>query len=374
MRLIIFRDFPAFVQDWYQAESRLTPLHQDVLHSVAINGETLTSIGARRGFTREMARTHARKAIAKFTEHASSRRSSPLLKAIRNGQRAVDVAGLERAFSLAASPDRARRDLTDQLLNLHAITPEQAQWAAAVIRLLPEAKPKRPQLHNLLRDTRQIAGRHHHGASPNHLIGHLDDWRPTLAHWPGFDLTAHIQALIGLTPDPKTGLYHPVRGWNSRIHSDPTLAVHFAAAALIEAGKPLKARDAVVRANEIARRECAGRTYSTYQITAALQTRPEFKWAGPSTYGLDSWDIGYSAEGPTPDGRAKIADEIIHLLRCSRAPVPISTIRDHILARYHVTPTAIDNALKTNKSSSSFIIHPDRTVSLNPQDPDPPSI
>ena len=289
----------------------------------------------------------------------------------RIGQQAVDVAGLERAFSLAASPDSARRDLTEQLLNLHAITPEQAQWATAVIRILPKPKPKRPELRNLLRDARQIAGRHHHGASPNHLIGHLVDWRPSLTHWPGFDLAAHIQALIGLTPEPKTGLYHPVKGWNSPIHSDPTLAVHFAAVALIEAGRPLKTREAVQRANEVARRECAGRSYSTYQITAALQNRPEFKWAGRSTYGLSSWDIGYSADGPTPTGRAQIADEIIHLLRSSHAPVPFNTIRDHILARYNVTPNAVDNALKTTKISSAFIIHPDRTVSLNPSQTDP---
>ena len=372
MKLIIFRDFQSFVQDWHQAENQLTPLHQDILHSVAVNGETLTSIGARKGFTREMARSHAHKAIAKFTNHASSNRTSPLSRAIHNAQRVVDVAGLEKAFLLAASPAKAREELINELLNLHAITPEQGQWAAAVIRLLP--KQRRPKLGNLLRDARQIAGRHHHGASPNHLTSHLDDWRSTLAHWPGFDLAAHIQALIGLTPDPKTGLYHPVKGWNSPIHSDPTLAVHFTAAALIEAGRPLKTREAVQRANEIARRECAGRIYSTYQITAALQNRPEFKWAGPSTYGLASWDIGYSADGPTPTGRAQISDEIIHLLRSSPAPVPFNTIREHILARYNVTPTAIDRALKTAKISSSFIIHPDRTVSLNPQHPGIPSI
>ena len=51
-----------------------------------------------------------------------------------------------------------------------------------------------------------------------------------------------------------------------------------------------------------------------------------------------------------------------------------SSNKDHILSRSQVTENAVHAAFQRRRGRQRFIIHPNRTVSLNPQDSDPTSI
>ena len=211
-------------------------------------------------------------------------------------------------------------------------------------------------------------GEHHLGATPEHVVHHLDSWGEIFAPWPSFEFALHVQAITGIRPDPQTGRYHPLDGWPVTKLTHAYQLRHHIALALAEAGEPLSTSEITARATQIARNAGVDGNYTPRREAYVLQTDGQYRWAGPSTYGLSSWDIGHSTGADTDTNRVKVADEIVHVLQTARDPITFHQIKDHILARFNVTQHAIHAALRRPYGGQRFIIHPDQTVTMGPQE------
>ncbi len=375
MRHQLFSNLQAFIDAWHQALSTFDAKTQDILVSVILQQKSRRQIAPEYGFTHQHIAQIIDKGILRLRSPAGSTDHSPIGDAIANATRIIDAAGLELAYKLKSFPTpQNSRTVAQQLVNISAISPEQADWATAAILITPKPAEPRPSLKGLTADARQVAGQHVRGISPRHLRQHLSDWRQTMAAWPKFSLPLHITAVTGISPHPKSSRYHPIKGWTTPIAGDPLLTKHYITRALDKAGQPLTIPEIVQSANRLARLDGIDRTYTTIQIAGTIHLYKGYKWAGPGTYGLKSWDVGHSSDIQPISGRTQITPEIVHLLLKSTEPVAYDDIQQHILRRFNVTPGAIDQALTGQHGRQRFTIHPDRTVSLKPQDTDSHSI
>ena len=370
----IFPDLDQFVTAWYDAQANLTQMQKDIVHASLHDRQTLAEIAQRYGITREYVRQIAEKGAKRLLREARKDRRNPVRIAVAKAAKIADRAGLEIALRPRSLSTKSSETVIQQLTNIGAISHDQTSWALVILDTMP--KPKRPRLslRRLVHDARQVAGYHHRGITPRHLRDHLTQWHDTIAQWPGFNIALHIKAMTGTATDPKTGAFHPIKGWTIPIKNDPLFTKHYITRALDKAGQPLTIPEIVQSANHLARLDGIDRTYTTVQVAGTIHVHKGYKWAGPSTYGLKSWDVGHSSDIQPTSERTQITQEIVHLLLKSTEPVAYDDIRQHILGRFNVTPGAVYFALAGKRGGQRFTIHPDRTVSLNPQDADPPSI
>ncbi len=92
-----------------------------------------------------------------------------------------------------------------------------------------------------------------------------------------------------------------------------------------------------------------------------------FKWAGPGTYGLASWDIGVR-EGVLDERlrsvrRTGIGDEIALLLSERKEPISLAFLERHVLGRFEVNKMSVYAAVTQDKAGR-FDLREDRTVAL----------
>ena len=370
----LFPNFQDFIHSWHQALSAFDEKTRDILVSVILQGQPRHQVAREHGISRQRVTQVIDKAIGHLRTPASSNEHSPIGDALANATRIIDAAGLELACKLKSLPRPNAQTVAQQLINIAAISPEQVDWAIAAICITPAPGETRPSLKGLAAEARQIAGHHYRGISPRHLHRHLSEWRQPMAAWPNFSLPLHLTAITGNSPHPKSGRYHPIKGWTIPIDNDPLLTNHYIARALDKAGRPLTIPEIVQSANRIAQLDGTNRTYTTTQITGVIHIHKQYKWTGPSTYGLKSWDVGHSTDiQPTPE-RTQITQEIAHLLLTSPEPVTYDDVEQHILRRFNITPRSVYRAMTGKRGRQRFIIHPDRTVNLKPQDAHPTSI
>lgn len=371
----IFNDLPEFIDSWQHALSKLDEKSQSILAAAILNGQSKRKLATDYGVTHQRIAQIIDKAIMRMRPSLGASDDSPLADAINNATRIIDAAGLELAYKLKSRPLPNSHTVAQQLVNISAISPEQETWAIALISITPPPGQTRPSLKGLARDARQVAGHHLRGISLRHLYRHLPTWRDPMAEWPNFDLKLHLSATTGVQPDPKTGRYHPIRGWTKPIHNDRLLTSHYTARALDKAARPPTIPEIAQYANRLAQRDETAFTYSDQQIRSIIHVHKRFKWMGPGTWGLSWWDLGHSPGATDNTSRVKIADEILHVLENAAEPVTYEQVRDHVLSRFHVTEHAVKAAFQRGRHGPArFVVHPDRTVSLNLQDVEPPSI
>ena len=364
MQYNLFHNLQAFTDAWHSALSDLDDRAQEIFTSIVLHRETRTQIAHRHNISQQRVCQVFNKAITRFLQSTSAVPQSPFTTTVKHAQRIVDTAGIELALTLRKSADKHSHKIGEQLINIDAILPQQAQWALAAITLVDPSGKSRPSLQGMAQQVRQIARQHHQGITTLHLHQHLEPWHQTMAEWPDFDLALHIRAITGISPDPKTGTFHPIRGWPIPINYDPNLTSHYTTRALIQANRCLTIPEIVQAANDLAQRDGTERTYSAQQINSIIQVHKKFRWAGPGTYGLTSWDVGHSNNAATTTNRVKIADEIIHLLKTASKPMAYRDIKEHILKRFNVSDRGIDAAICRNLGKQRFVVHPDRTVTL----------
>ena len=180
----------------------LSQRSRDTVESVALRSERQVHIGQRYSVTKERIRQVAGQAFDEIHAAFLSNPGSAVIDAIHTAARIVDTAAIEDAFDLRSSRSDRSQKLTSQLVNINAISSDEAQWALATFCFIPTPKPKRPTLRGLAAQARQIAAQHHLGISVDHLRQQLQTWEPRIAAWPHFDLASHIQAMTGVTPSP----------------------------------------------------------------------------------------------------------------------------------------------------------------------------
>ncbi len=370
----IFHDIHHFVTAWHEAQASLDPREQDVLHSFMYERQTLKQIGLRHRLTVERIRQLSSRALKHILARAHDDANGPIATALADAASIIDSSGIEAALQPRRVTAQTAPTVIQQLTNIGAISQDEAPWALVVVDALPRNPQHRPTLRRLVDDARQIAGKHQAGATPEHLFHHLTTWHDTMAAWPNFNLSLHIQAITANIPDPSTNVYHPIIGWNIPLSSDPKFATHYAIRALREAQQPLTIDELTPLVNQIAQRDGIEHQYSKEQITLAVQRKPEFKWAGPSTYGLSSWPVGHSDPGNQRGLRLAISDEVFHLLEQSPHPLPITELQEHIRKRFEVSHGALMTALYKEADRGTLVINPDRTVSPKPQAADSHSI
>ena len=371
MRHQLFQDLPDFIDSWHQAMSTLDHGNREIFQALFFHGQTRNQIAAERRTSRQHIAQIVDRTITRLRRSARSGDKPPLAAALENATSIIDAAGLELAFKLKSSPQHYSHSVTQQLVNICAISPEQETWAIAVFSITPPPEKPRPSLEGLAIDARQIAGNHLRGISPRHLRLHLTNWHRQIAAWPDFDLRLHLAAITGNSPDQKSGKYHPIKGWTQPIHNDPLLTNHYTARALDKAGRPLNIPEIVKSANLIARRDGQSFTFSERQLRHILNRHKKFKWVGNATWALKSWDIGHSQGAAHNTRRVKIADEILYILQTAAHPITSKEVKDHILSRFQVTETAFYEAIRSGAGNHRFIINPDRTITvITPPDPD----
>ncbi len=370
----IFADLDQFVTAWYDAQTNLTQVQRDIVHASLHDRQSLVEIAQYHGITRERARQVANQGLTRLLDQARRDPRNPVCAAILKADEIANMAGLELALQRIRLKPNQQSTVIKQLANIGAISQDEAPWALVVVDALPRDPQHRPPLHRLADDARQIAGKHMAGVTPEHLLHHLTSWHDTIAAWPNFNLSLHIQAITANIPDPSTNVYHPIIGWNIPLSSDPKFTTHYAIRALHEAQRSLTIDELAPLVNQIAQRDGIEHQYSKAQITLAIHRKPEFKWAGRSTYGLQHWNIGHSDPGNQRGLRLTLSDEVFHLLEQSPHPLPITELQEHIRKRFEVTHGALMTALYKEADRGTMVINPDRTVSLTPQDTDLPSI
>ena len=364
----LFTDHPAFVSAWHQTLSRLDETDKDLITSLIFDREARSQVARRYGVTSERIRQLAVSAIARFLQSVHENPGSPIALALQNANRVVNAAGIELAYAPKGITAKRSREIQSQLLNIGSIAPDQGQWAIAAVSLIDPPDHPKPSLSGMAKEARMIAAQHHQGISPRHLRQHLDAWEHATKQWPGFDLVLHIQAMTANSPDPESGNFHPVTGWNIRVPTDPIFTSHYTTLAIFEADQPLTIPEIAQAANRLALRDGTSFTYSEQQIRSVIHVHKKFKWVGSGTWGLASWDVGHSEGAINTTNRVKIADEILHVLESATEPVTFEQIKDHILSRFQVTEHAVHAAFERRHGRQRFIINPDRTVSLNPQE------
>ena len=370
----IFPDLDQFVTAWYDAQTNLTQMQKDIVHASLHDRQSLAEIARHHGKTRERARQVANQGLTRLLDQARRDPRNPVCTAILKADEIANMAGLELALQRLRLSPKQQSTVIRQLTNIGAIHSNEESWGLAILDAMPKPAQPRPSLRRLVDDARQIAGKHRAGATPEHLLHHLTQWHDTIAAWLNFNLSLHIQAITANIPDPSTNVYHPIIGWNIPLISDPKFMAHYATRALHEAQRPLTIDELTPLVNQIAQRDGIERQYSKAQIMLAIHRRPEFKWAGRSTYGLQHWNIGHSDPGNQRGLRLTISDEVFHLLEQSPHPLPITELQEHIRKRFEVTDSALMTALYKEASQGTMVINPDRTVSLKPQAADPHSI
>ena len=371
----LFPDFQAFTDAWHHALSHLNERDQDILASVTLRRESKVHIAQRHSISHQRVVQLFNNATARFLRTVSAAPDPLVNNTLQTATRIVDAAGIELALTLRSTTDKHSHQVADQLVNIDAIAPHQAPWAIAALTLAHPKRITRPSLSGLIQQTRQIAGQHHLGITPHHLFEHLTAWHETITAWPGFDLALHIQATTGITPDAKTGAIHPVRGWTTPIHADPNLTSYYTTLALTEANRCLTIPEIVQAANDLAQRDDADCTYSDQQVRSIIHVHKQFRWAGPGTYGLTSWDVGHSSSASTSaKKRVKIGDEIVHLINSSSEPVVYHDIKVHILNRFNVSESAVQAAIYGTFGKEHLVVHPDRSITLRTYDEPPPPV
>ena len=366
MPLQLFQDLPDLIDSWRHAISSLDHRSQEIFLELFLHGRTRSQIAAERGTSRQNIADIVDRAIARVRRSASSGDNPPIAAAIKNATYIIDAAGMELAFKLKRNPHHYSTIVAQQLTNISAISPGQEAWAMAVILITPAPNMPHPSLEGLANDARQVAGQHLRGISQRHLRRHLTTWDQRTAAWPNFDLRLHIAATTGNWPHPKTGRYHPIRGWTLPIHNDPLLTKHYTARAFDKAGQPLTIPQIVTSANRMARRDGQHFTYSERQVRSIINLDKNYKWVGKATWALRSWDVGHSQGAIHNTRRVKIADEILYVLQNAAHPVPYRQVKDHILSRFQVSENAFREAIRAGAGNYRFNVNPDRTITLIP--------
>ena len=367
METKIITDIDAFMEDWNKAQSTLTEREQDIITSVALQHETRTKLAKRYSISNERARQIADSAVTKFLRELRSPDQSTVLEAIDRLQYTVDAAGILGAFSLGRDKFDQSDKVTAQLVNIGVVSPEDSEWALAVVHLLPRPHPSRPSLKGLVPQVRSTVGRHHLGATPEHVLSHQESWKPAIAAWPNFDIALHVKAVTGITPDPDTGRYHPVNGWPVTSMTPAYRLRHHVSVALAEADRCLTISEITERANSIAEREGFTHNYNPRRIAAILGSNDQYRWVANATYGLATWDIGHSGETRLNARRTNLAAEIVYLLGQSPEPLPVSVIKDHVAKRFRIADGTIDTVLNRH-NGQEFIIDENRNVRLAPRE------
>ena len=360
----VFPDLNHFVTAWYEAQASFTQMQAEILHASFHDRQPLTEIAQPYRITKQYVHQICDTGLKRLLREARKDPQNPVLTALANAAKIVDMAAIELALLPRRMPPAHETTVIQQLTNIGAISLDQTPWALAILDALPKPPTRRPSLRRLTHDARQVAGQHHNGITPPHLLDHLAHWHDAMTAWPNFDLALHIKAMTGITTDPATDAYHPVIGWKIKLNSDPIFATHYMVRALQQAQRCLTIDDITTSANQIAQRDGADHHYSKAQITQKVQKSQKFKWVGPSTFGLSSWDVGHSDTSNRDGIRLSVKDEVFHLLRNSHGPLPIEDIRAHISKRFLVTNGATELALQRAARQGALVIHPDSTVSL----------
>ena len=368
MNAMIITDINELVADWNNAQFAVTGRDQEIFAAIVLNGETRAQITKRYGISNERVRQIADRAAGKFRQTLLSQKQSPVVDAINRMAHLVDAAGIQSAFSLAQVQFHQSETVATQLVNTNAVLPQHTDWALAIAHLIRRPSPPRPSLRYLASQARNLIGQHHLGATPEHVFHHLQPWHTTFAAWPNFDLALHIQAVTGVTPDPKHGRYHPVEDWPITRRTHVYQSRHHVALALYEANKPLTISEITARANTIAKHEGKNATYRPRTVAAIVGSDDQYRWVGQSTYGLAEWDIGHSGQSRLPTKRTSVATEIVHLLRQSPTPVPVREIKQHIAQRFQITQNAVNVALARG-NGHEFIIDDNQMVRLGEPEP-----
>ncbi len=370
----IFADLDQFVTAWYDAQTNLTQNQRDIVHASLHDRQSLVEIAQHHGITRERARQVANQGLTRLLDQARRDTRNPVCAAIVNADEITNMAGLELALQRIRLSPKQQSAVIRQLTNIGAIHSNEESWGLAILDAMPKPAQPRPSLRRLARDARQIAGQHRNGATPHHIRRHLTHWHDAFTQWPKLNLALHIQAMTTIVPLQATGRYHPVMGWDIRLASDPHFTVHYTAKALEHANRCLTVKETLQIANQIARDDGFERPITWWQVLGTLQNKPDFKWVGPSKYGLSSWPVGHSDPGNQRGLRLTLSDEVFHLLEQSPHPLPITELQEHIRKRFEVTDGALITALYKEADRDTLVINPDRTVSLSPQDADSHSI
>ena len=360
----VFPDLNQFVTAWYEAQASFTQMQSEILHASFHDRQPLTEIAQPYGITRQYVHRICDTALKRLLREARKDPQNPVLTALANAAKIVDMAAIELALLPRRMSPTHDTTVIQQLTNIGAISPDQTPWALAILDALSKPPRRRPSLRRLTHDARQVAGQHHNGITPRHLLEHLPHWQSAIAEWPKFDLPLHIKATTGNTTDPGSGAYHPVIGWRTRLKSDPNFATHYTVRALEESQRCLTIDEITTFANQLAQRDGTDQHYSKAQITQKVQRSQSFKWVGPSTFGLSPWEVGHSDTTTRRGIRLSVKDEVFHLLRNSPGPLPIEDIRAHIRKRFLVTNGATELALQRAARQGALVIHPDSTVSL----------
>ena len=243
--------------------------------------QTLKQIGLRHGLTVERIRQLSNSALKHVLALAHDDANGPIAAALANAASIIYSSGIEAALQPRRVTVQTAPTVIRQLTNIGAISQDEAPWALMVVDAIPRNPQHLPTLRRLADDARQIAGKHLTGVTPEHLYQHLTSWHDTMAAWPNFDLSLHIQATTGNVPDPSTNVYHPIIGWNIPLISDPKFTTHYAIRALREAQRSLTIDELAPLVNQIAQRDGIEHRYSKAQITLAIHRKTGIQMGRP---------------------------------------------------------------------------------------------
>ncbi len=203
--------------------------------------------------------------------------------------------------------------------------------------------------------------------SLNALQAALDadaDARRILQDWQKLDISLRLNIVFGIEMDSSERLIPTERTYAGISTKQHRLAV--INRVLLEEGTSLHFREIARRIKPLLSNERAMSPRNVHAWLDRYKTR--FKWVGPGTYGLASWDIGVRdrniADNLRSARRTGIGDEIALMLAESGRPMHLKTIEEHIINRFKIKRSSIPMSIVQDKAGR-FTLNANGAVGLS---------
>ncbi len=336
----VFRDAGQFLSEWHDASRRMSADRRNIADKAMLQGLRMADVAQETGISRERARQQTERTISHMRKAADANPQGELAHARDALTRISEEAGIP-IWEFHRVGDRTRQRMTEHLINLSAITPEESHLVAPASRLVPQPGRGRPLLDRATHILRRFLLKQAAPVTPGTAFRALEPSHVGIAIWPHLDIGkfAVSRGLATITPEGA------IKASATLLERNPRgrVAVHMHQA-LLNAGECMSITELRDAAQELAKQEGSEKIYGTQRCINIATTDDRFRWVGSAKYGLAEWGVGHSTPNIKAGTRRGVADEIIHLLQ-TRPYIHFTDLMDHLNQRFQMPEPSVRTAI-----------------------------
>ncbi len=336
----VFRDTRQFLSEWHDTSRRMSANRRSVADKAMMQGLRMADVARESGISREWARQQTEKAINHMRKATDANPQGELAHTRDALTHISEAAGIP-VWEFHRVGDRTRQRMTEHLINLSAITPEESHLVAPASRLVPQPGKGRPNLDSAARILRRFLLKQAGGVTPEKAFRALEPSHDAMEIWPHLDIGkfAVSRGIATVTPEGT------IKATAALLERNPRgrVAVHMHQA-LLNAGECMSIGELRDAAQELARQEGSEEIYKTQRCANIATTDDRFRWVGSSKYGLAEWGVGHSNPNIKASSRRGVADEIIYLLQTSPS-IHFTDLMDHLNQRFQIPEPSVRTAI-----------------------------